>query len=543
LKLLENDSTCLVELDSEPPHNINPIALRTALEISILLNCEIIPLTQIMRKTVINGSNTSGFQRTIMIARLGYIETSRGRVGIDSIFLEEDSARPILKEKNKVTYRLDRLGIPLVEVTTNPDLVDAEHVKEAALIIGDILRSCKVRRGIGTIRQDVNISIKGSNRVEIKGFQDPKIMEKVVDLEIERQQMYLDYKNFKFDSFEIRDVTEFISPNLEWMKKGITEGKNFVAFKIPGFNCKLGKENKNSNVWMGHEIAGYCKTRGFGGIIHSDEDLSKYKFESKEIKSIEKELGIGKNDAWMMLLGDNHEANRVIKELVFPFLKSLINSNPSEVRNCLADGSTEFLRPMPGSSRMYPETDLKLLHLGRNLINDVKKTLPVLRSVIEKKLKKEGLSSDMLVILFKRNKVEEFKEINHAVMMPKLVGKALLLIPKEIAGKSKKSIEEIEEILTTDVLIFALEKVKSGKLNEGDLKIVLEKVVNGENIEEAVKIEKVDLDDMEAKVKEIIESKPRLSPNAYMGLVMAEFKGKLSGGEAMKNEKNKLSYF
>jgi len=527
------DSTCLVELDSEPPHRINPVALNTALEIAILLNCTIIPLTQIMRKTVINGSNTGGFQRTVMIARDGYIETSKGKVGIDSLFLEEDSARPILKEKNRVTYRLDRLGIPLVEITTKPDLKSAEHVKEAALIIGDIIRSSKVRRGIGTIRQDLNISIKGSHRVEIKGFQDTKIMEKTVNLEITRQEMYLDFINYKFKLQDIVDVTDLITPELTWMKNGIESGYSFVAFRLPEFNGRL-KKTKEANVWMGHEISGYAKTRGFGGIVHSDEDMNKYKFSLSEIKNLEKKLEVKKNDAWIMVLGNKHESERMISELIFPFLCGLKNSNPSEVRNCLADGSTEFLRPMPGSSRMYPETDCELLHLGRNKVNEVKRNLSELRSVILKKLKKEGLSQDMLTILFKENKIEEFKEINHVIMIPKLVGKALLLMPKEIAGKVKKPISEIEKSLTTDILIFILEKVKSKELSESDLKVVLEKIVNGESVEKAIKIEKVELGEIESKVKKIIESNPGLRPNAYMGIVMKEFKGKLSGGDAMK---------
>jgi len=118
------DTNCLVELDEEPPHELNPEALKIALQISLLLNAKIIPITQIMRKTVIDGSNTSGFQRTVMIARDGSVETSSGRVGIESIYLEEDSARPVSKEKGRVVWRLDRLGIPLIEIEYNGALID-----------------------------------------------------------------------------------------------------------------------------------------------------------------------------------------------------------------------------------------------------------------------------------------------------------------------------------------------------------------------------------------------------------------------------------
>ncbi len=398
------DTTCLVELDEEPPHGINQEALRIALEISTLLNCEIVPLSQVMRKTVINGSNTSGFQRTVMVAHNGYIETSQGKVGIDSVYLEEDSARPVEKKKDSVTYRLDRLGIPLVEISTKPDLKNAKHVKESALLIGEILRSCKVRRGIGTIRQDLNISIKGSNRVEIKGFQDPKIMEKCVELEVLRHRSFVD------------------------------KGK--------------------------------------------------------------------KND--------------------------------SEVRNCLPDGKTEFIRPMPGADRMYPETDLPLLHVSRDFLNDVKKNLPKLRSEVEEDLRKQGLSDEIIRMIFKQDKLNLYKELYELNGNPRLISKVLFLLPKDIAKKENMKLDEVEEILNKNVLIFILDALYKEKLHEGDLKMALERVVQGIDLKDAIKFEKKDLADVEEKILKLIKEKPGMNPNAYMGLVMKEMKGAISGQEAME---------
>lgn len=398
------DTTCLVELDEEPPHSINKEALKIALEISLLLNCKIVPISQVMRKTVVNGSNTSGFQRTVLVALNGFIETSEGKVGIDSIYLEEDSARPVKRETDSVIYRLDRLGIPLVEISTKPDLKNPAQVKEAALKIGEILRSCQVRRGIGTIRQDLNISIEGSNRVEIKGFQDPKIMEKCVELEVLRHKEFL---------------------------------------------------------------------------------------EKKEV-------------------------------------------NESEVRNCLPDGKTEFLRPMPGADRMYPETDLELLKVSRDVLNEIKKNLPKLRSEIEEELRGQGLSSEMIKIMFKQNKFPVYKELYDLSGNSKLIGKILFLFLKEISKKTKKSVEEIEEILNKEVLLFVLGEVYKEKLHEADVKHVLERIVSGVELKEAVKLEKKDILGVEEEILKIIKSKPGLSPNAYMGLVMKEMKGKISGGDAME---------
>ena len=397
------DTTCLVEIDEEPPHEINKEALKIAIEISLLLNCKVFSLSQIMRKTVVDGSNTSGFQRTVLIAYDGYIETTDGKVGIDSVYLEEDSARPVEKNEKSKTYRLDRLGIPLVEISTKPDLRSASQVKETALKIGEILRSTKVRRGIGTIRQDLNISIDKSNRVEIKGFQDPKTMEKCVETEILRQKSFLD----------------------------------------------KGKEN------------------------------------------------------------------------------------PSEVRNALPDGTTEFLRPIPGAARMYPETDLPLLHISKDFIDSVKKNLPRLRNEIEGELMKQGLGEEMIKLIFKNGKLDEYKELYSIYGNPKLISKLLLLFPKEIAKKENKSIGKIEKILTRDVLNFILESVYDEKIQEKDVKFVLEKVFSGIPVQDAIKLDKKDFAEAEEKIMKIIKDKPGLSENAYMGLVMKEFKGIITGEEAM----------
>jgi Glu-tRNA(Gln) amidotransferase subunit E-like FAD-binding protein len=391
------DTTCLVELDEEPPHIVNKDALKIALQIAVLLNCKILPITQIMRKTVIDGSNTSGFQRTVLIARDGFIETSLGRIGIATLCLEEDSARII--DKDKGIFRLDRLGIPLVEIATNAEIKNPQQAKEAALKLGEILRTVKVKRGIGTIRQDVNLSIKGGKRVEMKGFQDIKNIERAMEIEIKRQQ--------------------------ELVKQG----------------------------------------------------------------------------------------------------KSL-----AEVRAVNPDGSSRFLRPLPGAARMYPETDLPLLKISREMIDGAKKDI----RKIGKEEKIEGLSEDMVKLLSNSNKLDEFKEMLFIINNPQLIVKTLLIFPKEIASKEKKSLIDIEKILNRDVLGNVLENVAKGKISEGNIKHILEKIVKGESYEGIVDIKKEDIDSIEEKIAKMIKEKPGLSINAYMGLVMKEFKGKISGQEAIE---------
>src|SRR3989338_8627639 len=167
----DSNDTCLVEYDEEPPHEPNREALETTLKVALLLNAKIVDEIQIMRKTVVDGSNVSGFQRTALVATDGYIETSKGKVGIPTICLEEEAAQKLEERDGYARYRLDRLGIPLIEIATDSNIKDNEHAKETAAYIGMVLRSVEgVKRGLGTIRQDVNVSIEKGARTEIKGF-------------------------------------------------------------------------------------------------------------------------------------------------------------------------------------------------------------------------------------------------------------------------------------------------------------------------------------------------------------------------------------
>lgn len=208
-----SEDTCLIEYDEQPPEPLNQDLLNTALEISLLLNAKIVDEVQVMRKTVVDGSNTSGFQRTALVATDGYIETSQGKVRIPTICLEEEAAQKLEDTKDYVKYKLDRLGIALIEIATEADIKDADHAKESASILGMILRSTnKVKRGIGTIRQDVNVSIKTHPRVEIKGFQDLRSIPKTINFEIKRQIKESGKKQSHVRKAEPDFSTKFLRP-------------------------------------------------------------------------------------------------------------------------------------------------------------------------------------------------------------------------------------------------------------------------------------------------------------------------------------------
>jgi glutamyl-tRNA(Gln) amidotransferase subunit E len=533
------DTNCLVELDEEPPHEMNPEALKIGLQIATLLNCKIFPVTQIMRKTVIDGSNTSGFQRTALLAHDGFIETSEGRVGIETVAIEEDAARPSGKQdvdepgfENSKIYKLDRLGIPLVEITTKPDLKSPEQIKEAALKIGEILRSCKVKRGLGTIRQDVNISTKDAQRVEIKGFQDPKMMIKTVKLEINRQQKLIEIrgklKNAKTSG--IQDITDLLkNTECKFVKASIDKGAKAFASKLENFAGILGIEI-SENKRFGTELSEHAKMHGVDGMIHSDENLKKYNFSDNEIDEIRNSLKMKKNDAFIIIVDEENKARKAIESAIKRANVQIEHNSVKEVRKSNPDGTTSFLRPMPGEARMYPETDLKLLKISKELLDNVKTTLPKLLSENKGYLEEFGLNEELVKNIMKQERLEDFKFLLNTTKNANLIAKCLTIFPKEIASKEDDSLEKVNSRLNTNIMESVLQAVEQNKISENDVKTVLQKIYEGEKLENALLKEQIDLT---GEIKTLIKEKPGLNPNAYMGLIMSKFKGKVNGKEVM----------
>ncbi|MFH0834869.1 MAG: Glu-tRNA(Gln) amidotransferase subunit GatE [Candidatus Micrarchaeota archaeon] len=335
------ESSCLVECDEAPPFEINREAVAIALGVALALHCKPVEELHVMRKTVLDGSAISGFQRTALLAADGYIETPQGRVGVQSVCIEEESAGII--EKNK--FRLDRLGIPLVEVATDASIKSGSHCRETAEAIGLLLRGGRIQRGLGSIRQDVNVSITGGARVEIKGAQELSALEKIVDNEVARQEALIALRkrleSVKQDG-KIRDVTK---------EAAVLKLRGAVfGVKLVGLAGPL-KADLYPGKRLGSELADYARTQGAGGIIHSDE---------RDDASLAKALGCASKDAWAVCAGG--DAERAL-EAVLKRAQLLSERVPEETRRADGEGSA-FMRPLPGSARMYPETDVPPLLLG-----------------------------------------------------------------------------------------------------------------------------------------------------------------------------------
>jgi glutamyl-tRNA(Gln) amidotransferase subunit E len=358
---LAYDTTCLVEEDDEPPRRMDSEALGVALQIAQLLDMDPVDHVQVMRKIVIDGSNTSGFQRSALIAREGEITTDDGPVRIEDLMLEEESAQRVEETDAGVTFSLDRPGIPLVEIGTRPDIRSPEGAREAAERIGMLLRSTgAVKRGLGTIRQDVNVSIAEGARVEIKGVQSLDDIDDIVRNEVGRQVALLEIA----DELDDRDPAVpdpvdagevFADTDSGVIGSALAEGGVVTAVPLRGFDGLVGREIQPGRR-LGTELSDHAKRHGAGGIFHTDE-LPAYGVSEAEIEALREAVDAGPEDAVAIVADDPETAERAI-DAVAARAETAIEGVPEETRDAREDGTTRYLRPLPGAARMYPETDV-----------------------------------------------------------------------------------------------------------------------------------------------------------------------------------------
>lgn len=440
---VQSPNASLIELDEAPPMNHDSNAVDVVLTMSAMMKANPVISLQAMRKTVVDGSNTSGFQRTTLVATNGTLETQLGIVGIDVICLEEDSARKLSTEATvngeKVFYTLDRLGIPLVEVATAPDIISPDHAKETAIKLGSLLRDTRrVRRGLGSIRQDLNVSIACGDRVEIKGCQDLDWIPKIIKLEMARQiHMYRIANQLRTEArlsplppnrlddnipvenrvataaksripVNIRNVTElFDSCESSMIQKSVEDGAAVKVIILPNFAGKIGsKEFDKQGAQMprlGRELASAAKLAGVAGIFHSDE-LPAYGITATNVSAIINELSISDPDAFVLCVAPEWQANLALESVIHR-ARLAYHRVQQEVRNVVIrkgqpeDGTTTAMRPLPGGARMYPETDVPILNITHQKWNEIEKNLPLTKKQRFERISKIKISENQMEAL------------------------------------------------------------------------------------------------------------------------------------------------
>jgi glutamyl-tRNA(Gln) amidotransferase subunit E len=521
-------TSCLVELDEMPPKPLNMKALYTVLQICKLLNCKILDEVHVMRKTVIDGSSVSAFQRTAFVGMNGIIETGMGRTEIKSISIEEDSAPSAEKSGEHVSYRLDRLGIPLVEIATSSGIQSPQHAKEVAEEIGLLLRSVDVVRGIGSIRQDINVSIERGARVEIKGFQDLDSMPEVIENEIKRQTALLEIKDellrrgakqFRPDTKIVTHI--FYGTKCAFIKKALDRGETVVAGTLPLFAGLLARECGGKTLGKDlSEHSGY-------GMIHSDEDLGKYSL-NDEFSALRHELGAGERDLIFIIAGDNPIS---AAGLVYERALQCLSGVPEETR--VVDGTaSRYTRPLPGAGRMYPESDIPPIKISKQYLDSVKipKTLSEIRKELSGKMPEELASQ-----IVRSRHFREFEMLMH--YDPVLVATIFLSHFRDLSRRGM----DVSSIKTGDIERL-LASVKEGDVSKDAVPAVLERLAQGESVVKALSAYHA-MPDVEIRmtVKEAVSQNAGKSESAIMGIVMQKLRGRASGEKVMQLIREEMS--
>ena len=555
------NSNCLIESDEEPPVEVNTEALEVVLTLCLALHCTVEDELHVMRKIVIDGSNTTGFQRTILVGRDGFLDVEGIRVGVQSICLEEDAAR-IINEQNKDNdesnkiYSLDRLGIPLIEIALEPISNSPTFVTILAQTVGRLLRSTKkVTRGIGSIRQDVNISVDNGPVVEIKGVQQLSQLALIIDYESKRQDglnqiaKKLTERNINQSEFigTVTDVTDLLgNSSSKVLKRILTDDSKIIAFVLHGFNGILSFE-PYPGIRLGKELGDLVKSYGIGGIFHSDE-LPNYGISIDDVQSISSVLRMNKNDAFILVGGSITLLNTVLFELFNRIKKSFSGVVP-ETRYVRIDGITAFSRPRPGSSRMYPETDIPYISIDDNTMKGLSKLIPQPWDVVIEQISKKYDINKTLA--------ENIFDSQYFILFEKIISQTSIS-PSFIISKLTEDLVSLERdgydtsILTEDVLFYLFMQLNYSRISKESVPIIIEKLLKKEvdDVEEVIRSFGTDslteefVDDTISRIisenKKVISEKGLDAVGLLMGRCLEILRGKIDGEKVNKKLMTKL---
>ena len=548
-----NGVTCLVDLDEEPPHPVNQDAMDIALTFSEMLNANVIDEIQFMRKIVVDGSNTSGFQRTSLISTDGSIEVNGKRIGILSVCLEEDAARKLESNDKEILYRLDRLGIPLIEVATAPDMTTPEEVMEVALRIGTLLRATKkVKRGIGTIREDLNISVPNGARIEIKGVQELRMLPDFVRNEMKRQNMLIEIRGIlqardaRCIPFEPIDVTDMFKDCDSKVIRGALDAKGkIIAIRLP---CLAGVLNgDDGRLRLGAELAQYARTRGVKGIFHSDE-LPNYGISQSYVDALKAHLNVEGYDAFAICAAKEPKAKEAL-EMAVMRANMALDGVPEETRDPLPDGTTRYSRPLPGSARMYPETDVPPHLITEERIHRVRDAMPDLPEEIERRIvERYGLNEQQARQLVRKGYDEVFFPMADRFKMVTTIATTLLGTYPEL---EKEGIDV--DSIPFDALNDVFQGVSDSTFSKEAIPLILKEVSKGLDVDDAVKslglaaIGSDEATDIIASIirdrGDFVKSKGLDAVGPLMGPVMAALRGKMDGSKVNSALRSEIERF
>lgn len=536
------ESSCLVEADEEPPHLMADDALEAALLAALTLKAKVVDEVHVMRKIVIDGSNTSGFQRTAVLGLGGYLRVEGKNVGVQSVTVEEDAARILGEDAASRLFSLDRLGVPLVEVALNPVEGSPEFVGKVALHLGRVLRSTgRAARGLGTIRQDLNVSVAGGAVVEVKGVQKLNLLPKVVDYESKRQMGLVKIAEKvagharKRGRCTVKDVTKVLrGTSAKALKQQLSVGGAVYCVVAPAMAGVFGWE-PYPGVRLGREVAEVARANGLGGVVHSDE-FERQGVTEAEASSLRRAAGASSEDGLVLVGGPAEDVARCAL-LIAARVEAASNGVPAETRAATDDGETRYMRPRPGSQRMYPETDIPDVVLTKARLADLRKTVPEdWEAIVRRLVEAYSLSGDLALKLYDSGLSEEFERQTRMLRVEaSLLASVLVDIPPRMAREGVP-----ESALTTDVLLDVLREVSAGHAAKEAIPDLLKAVgLRGITVAEAVRslgLRGIGEDEVRRIVDSIVSREGKLVKERgqaafapLMGEAMKELRGKADG--------------
>lgn len=542
------DTVCLVDHDEEPPTPMNPEALDICLTIAKMLDMTPVEQIHTMRKLVVDGSNTSGFQRTALVALSGALPDG---CRIETICLEEEAAQRVEGE----TFSLDRLGIPLVEITTAPCMRTPEAVQEVAAYIGMVLRSTgRVKRGLGTIRQDINVSIAGGARVEIKGVQELDLIAEVVRREVDRQTNLLAIRDALRDrgarvDRTVVDVTALFAGTKSAVLK---KAKFILAIRLCGFAGLVGREIQPGRR-LGSEMSDYAKKCGVGGIFHTDE-LPAYGVTAEEVARLREFVGAGDDDCVAIVAASRERAGCAAEQVMIRADMALAGV-PEETRKMLEEGSSAYMRPLPGAARMYPETDVFPIALSGALWEGIR-VPELLTDRAERFVREFGLDGALARQVAFSERLPLFERAVAAGVRPTLAARTLLATCRELA-RGGVAIDRVSE----DDILALLSAVEAGRAAKEAIPDLLAELARTAGESAGIPRERVDAAiakmapavsqaDVESIVRRIVAEREAFAREKgmgalgpLMGVVMQELRGSVDGkvvSETLRRELKRL---
>jgi len=495
------------------------------------------PVDGVLSEINVNDGQVVEVGATLGVVTQGNVKTTKNEIIQSEQKIEKSEEQ---KERN---YSLDRLGIPLVEIALEPVSTKPSGVKEIALTLGRLLRATRmVKRGIGSIRQDVNISVMNSGVVEVKGVQQLDQLEKIIGYEAKRQHGLIQIGDklkklsITITKEDVLDVTEiFKDCESKIIQKALKSEAKIKVIRIRNFSGMFGFE-PYPGIRLGKEIGQIVRFFGIGGVFHSDE-LPNYGINDSDVGKVRKHLELADKDGFLIIAGEDSKLDYAVNSIV-KRIQDAVNGVPAETRAATQDGETIFLRPRPGASRMYPETDIPSISVIPEEVKLARENIPKSwdESIAEIQ-QKYDLNSQLSEQIFDSEYTELFEKIcENKKNSPNFVASILC---SSITNLERKGFDG--KLLKPKHIIESFELLASGKIPKESLEIIFENIMSGksENVATAMQstdISSMDEDELNGILDKIIQKNmelvKKLGDNAVttmMGIAMKEVRGKASG--------------